>query len=577
MLRFMGRRERHPARKGRNMSTRTGAKPRILACVGVLLLAGVCAAQTAPTAQLQEKLKTITIPEIDFRAANIYDVMSFLADCSQESDQRVVPKKEKGLNIVLSMPPCHGGGVPLITFSAKEISLGEALRVTTMVAGLEYDLESNWVHVHTPVKRGQALPALQASTPADKALEKLIKAAIVPEFDFRQITITQIAKFIEREFEKYAESAGEAKGLRVHVDLQPYKEHELPLITFAGRRMSLYDVVRIAACATMMECRIVEGDVRFRVGKIDRPRPPFLAAKDARGLTFDTYPDLVGSESVRNLLMVTACHLMGADCAWTGDGLQPVAVLSSRTRPTDPHYRKDLERSRRTRQLVRTGDIHEAYMNLMYGLCDMVLAERKPNDTERRFAEARGAAFDIRPVALDALVFTVNSENPVKSLTGAQLHAIYSGEIKNWKDAGGPDAELRAFHRDRNARSHELMTRLVMKDRKAPSLQSIMTMGMGGPFNRLYSDKQGLGYSSFYHELRRSMSGNRRIVPVSVDGVEPTPATLSKRTYPYVTEVYLVTQKDLPERSGAALLRDWLLSQDGQAIITESGFVPVGD
>jgi phosphate transport system substrate-binding protein len=560
------------------MRTETTVHSRLVACVAALLLGGVCAAEADSKTRMRETLDTVVIPEFDFRAANIYDVITFFEDCSRENDTRNVPKEEKGVNIVLTIPRCSPGrGIPLITFSARNISVGEALRITTEVAGLKYDLQDNWIHVHPPVARGPALPPLRTSTPADAAVAEWLKGIRVPEVDFRQVTFTDTKRFIEGKVAEHAGRTGKEKGLRIHVDHPHCPADELPLITFAGLRISVSDAIRIMACVAIMECRIVDGDVRLSPRKIDRPFQPVVDAADAGGLRFDTFPDLVGSPLVRPLQMVAVCRLMGTQFAWIGDRPQPVAVLPPRTRPTDPGYKRDLAHSRRVANMVRTRDIHTAYMDLLYGLCDMVLAERKPNDVESRHAKAHGATFEIHPVVLDALVFTVNSENPVKSLSSDQLRAIYAGKIRNWKAVGGPDVDLRAFHRDPGDRSRELMTKLLIKDGPSADLPSIMTIGMSGAFNRLLDDKQGLGYSSFYHELRRSVRGwgERGIVAVSIDDAEPTPGNISKRTYPYATEIYLVTQPDLPKRSGAALLRDWLLSPGGQAVITESGYVPI--
>jgi len=557
------------------MTTTNTARSLVLAGAGLLLVAGICAAET-DSATLQRKIESIIIPEIDFRAANIYDVISFFTECSRECDTRSVPQVDKGVDIVLTIPPSHGGWIPLITFTARKCSVGEALRIVTSVARLEYDLHDNWIHVHPPVQVGQALPAFRKRTQSDAAVEERLKAIIVQEADYRGCKMTEFVRNINGLIAEHA--GGDEKAIRVLFDSQQFNECERPLVIFEARRMSVYDAVRIAAYAAMMECEVVGGNVRLRPAKARRKPPPplFPHIKHARSLTLDTFPVLVGSQSVRPLQMVVACRLMGADCAWVGNDPQPVAVQSSRMRPTDPRYGEALEHCRRVAGLVQTDHIDGAYRQLIYGHCHMVLAERKPSDDERRLAKVRGGAFDVRPVALDALVFTVNCENPVKSLSSDQIRAIYSGEINNWKAVGGPDAELRAFHRPGEARSRMLMTRLVMKDRKSTDLPDIMTMGMCGAYNRLISDKQGLGYSSFFQELRSSALAHRKIVSVSVDGVKPTPDNLSSRAYPYVTELYLVAQKDLRDRSAAALLRDWLLSEEGQAVIAESGYVPIG-
>ena len=62
---------------------------------------------------------------------------------------------------------------------------------------------------------------------------------------------------------------------------------------------------------------------------------------------------------------------------------------------------------------------------------------------------------------------------------------------------------------------------------------------------------------------------------LGVNGVLPTSETIASGTYPLVTGVYAVLRADLPPDSSAVLLRDWLFSEAGQAVVKESGYVPI--
>jgi hypothetical protein len=124
-----------------------------------------------------EKMRSIKIPEIDFRQVNIYDAIIFLADASVENDRDAAPGEKKGVDIILDLgaagrPPAPmsddpfadaldlGGqdssiraDIPLITFRARYISLHEALRIITSVAGLKYTIRGSVVIVvprHAP-------------------------------------------------------------------------------------------------------------------------------------------------------------------------------------------------------------------------------------------------------------------------------------------------------------------------------------------------------------------------------------------------------------------------------------------
>ncbi len=65
-----------------------------------------------------------------------------------------------------------------------------------------------------------------------------------------------------------------------------------------------------------------------------------------------------------------------------------------------------------------------------------------------------------------------------------------------------------------------------------------------------------------------------RVKPIAIDGVYPDSASIQNRTYPYATEVYMVTRGGFPNDEPAYQLREWLLTPDGQALIAASGYVP---
>lgn len=123
----------------------------------------------SPQEKVLAKMASIIIPEVDFRQANIHDVIQFLQDNSVEFDPS--PEGKKGVNIILNLgtmesapaeaaaggdawgaAPAEGagaapGGTELITFRAREISLLEALRIVTDVANLKFRVDGNVVMV----------------------------------------------------------------------------------------------------------------------------------------------------------------------------------------------------------------------------------------------------------------------------------------------------------------------------------------------------------------------------------------------------------------------------------------------
>jgi phosphate transport system substrate-binding protein len=225
---------------------------------------------------------------------------------------------------------------------------------------------------------------------------------------------------------------------------------------------------------------------------------------------------------------------------------------------------------------------HEAYLALINGDADIILVARKPSQDELATAQEKSVSFDVRPVALDAFVFLVNSQNTVDNLLLEQLRQIYSGKITNWKQVGGKDQEIHAYQREENSGSQELMTTLVMTGTPMINAPEMIAYTMAGPFNAIGAspylesngekgDAAGIGYSVYYYS--KYMVTNDDVEFIGVNDIEPTSTTIRDRTYPLTTEVYAVIRKGLPPEDSAIQLRNWLLSPDGQLTIEYSGYV----
>ncbi|MHC4858537.1 MAG: PstS family phosphate ABC transporter substrate-binding protein [Planctomycetota bacterium] len=306
------------------------------------------------------------------------------------------------------------------------------------------------------------------------------------------------------------------------------------------------------------------------------------------GFTLVDYPLVNGSTSTHPLGMLVACRLLEVDYHWTADYRRPF----SRGRPAfDRFEAEDLivqyrllakgearERARLAamvnQQLVIHNGTHRGYVHLAERKADLCLLARRPSTTEVNQAAEKGVAYDVRPVALDAFVFIVNRVNPVRGLTTEQLTGIYTDKIRSWKEVGGRDHAIKPYQRDSTSGSQRLMLSVFMRGKPLPERSPrLVRNSMTGPFRALTKDQFGIAYSVFFYEHLMAACPYTR--PIAVDGVPPTTETIRARKYPSVTEVYAVMRKDEPEGTNARKLRDWLLTEEGQAVVAESGYVPL--
>lgn len=219
-----------------------------------------------------------------------------------------------------------------------------------------------------------------------------------------------------------------------------------------------------------------------------------------------------------------------------------------------------------------------AWLSLAEGENDLLLVYEAAEATKERLAEI-GTELAVEPIGRDALVFIVNEDNPVQSLTVEQLIGIYTGEIVNWQEVGGADLPIVAFQRPEESGSQSLFMKLLMQDREpmdAP--MEFRPMEMGGLIERLaaYNNSaDALGYSVFYYASYMYQQPGLRFV--AVDGVLPSDETIADGSYPLLNEYYLaVRAADLQEENSAvAQLYNWVLSDAGKEAMRKAGYIPL--
>ena len=276
------------------------------------------------------------------------------------------------------------------------------------------------------------------------------------------------------------------------------------------------------------------------------------------------YPRVDGSTSAHPLQVYMACKILDVKCEW----MPP--IFSERTLFPDSSS-APAEAVETVANIWHTGT-HTAYVNLINKETDFIIVARMPSDDEIREAGVRGVKLDIQSIALDAFVFLAYVGNPVQSLTIEQIRDIYTGKITDWDELGGTGA-IHAYQRNRNSGSQELMDDLVMRGAPMIDAPDMIFESMVGPINAIRDDPQGIGYSVFFYAT--FMLPDENVKLLGVEGVVPTSETIASREYPLVTEVYAAVRENMPAGSRAVMLRDWLLTEQGQDVVRESGYVPI--
>ena len=218
----------------------------------------------------------------------------------------------------------------------------------------------------------------------------------------------------------------------------------------------------------------------------------------------------------------------------------------------------------------------ESYRQLMQGNADLLIAA-EPNAAVFDEMEEAGFEVQMEPLATDALVFMVNEDNPVDSLTTEQLRGIYSGEITNWSEVGGADLDIVPFQRNAESGSQVLMEKLVMDGTKMtepPEGYMISSMsGLMDAVKEYDNSSNAIGYSVYYYAHDMQMAGGLKLL--KIDGVAPEAATIRSGEYPFLNPYYVAMNAAEPEGSMTRVLYDWLLGPDGQKLVDMKGYVSV--
>lgn len=198
------------------------------------------------------------------------------------------------------------------------------------------------------------------------------------------------------------------------------------------------------------------------------------------------------------------------------------------------------------------------YQAIVDGTTDILFCAG-PSAEQTRYAEEKGVELVYVPVGLEAFVFFVNEQNPVDDLTVEQIRKIYAGEYSNWSEVGGPDRVINPVTRLEGSGSQTAFE-AVMGEQKIgrKSIFALAGASIGFSF-RYYMD---------------GIVGNEAVKMLSLNGVFPSAETIQNRTYPIVTQFYAIYRKD-NENPNIPILIEWLLSDEGQRLIEETGYVRI--
>lgn len=199
-----------------------------------------------------------------------------------------------------------------------------------------------------------------------------------------------------------------------------------------------------------------------------------------------------------------------------------------------------------------------AYRGVVDGDVDIAFCAGA-SEAQLAYAEEKGVELEFVPIGKEAFVFLVHKDNPVNSVTVEQVRGIYSGKYRNWSELGGKRIPIGA------------LTRLE----GSGSQSALIAFMKGEPIIKDYDVMfaSAIGFSFRYYVA--DVIENGRVKMLALNGVYPDKQSVADGSYPVVSNFYAVYDKR-NENLNIRRVVDWLLSAEGQRLIEETGYVPIG-
>jgi phosphate transport system substrate-binding protein len=195
---------------------------------------------------------------------------------------------------------------------------------------------------------------------------------------------------------------------------------------------------------------------------------------------------------------------------------------------------------------------------VLEGRCDIGLSSRGLKDEEK----AEGLTETV--LAYDGIAIIVNPNNPVSDLSLEQIAAIYTGEITNWKDVGGNDAEIVLIGREAGSGTRDGFESITGTEDACKYRQELTSTG--DVITTVSQNPDAIGYASL-------ASVKDSVKALSVGGVTPSEETVKDGSYVIQRPFVLVTKDGTALSETAQDFFDYITSADAASIISAAGAV----
>ncbi|MEO7598218.1 MAG: phosphate ABC transporter substrate-binding protein [Opitutus sp.] len=200
------------------------------------------------------------------------------------------------------------------------------------------------------------------------------------------------------------------------------------------------------------------------------------------------------------------------------------------------------------------------------GTAQLGMSSRRAKPTEMSAAQAKGVTLKPTIVAYDGIAVIMNKGNPLSGLTKRQVEQIFAGDVTDWSAVGGSPGKISLYTRNTSSGTYSDFKDLAMKKRDYAGSSQKMA-GNEQIASEVGRNPNGIGYVGLAY-----MEGPG-IKAAAIDGATPSKESVLAKKYPYARPTFYYTNGDAIGE--AAKFMEFTLSDAGQKLVSDVGFVPV--
>ena len=281
------------------------------------------------------------------------------------------------------------------------------------------------------------------------------------------------------------------------------------------------------------------------------------------------------------LILITILAIGVAGCEHKADPNEPVGFIQVKGSDTivnaaqevSEEFMKDYPH---VFVAVTGGGSGVGIASLINKTCDVATASREMKPKETEVALKHGVTPMEFTVAYDGVAVIVNKDNPVDKLTIEDLHKIFTGEAKNWKEFGGKDLGIVTLSREVSSGTHMYFKEEVVQLGKKGgteefSNETLLLSSSQAIVEEVAANESAIGYLGMGYTSERTKS-----LLVAKDGAPypPNVENVKQKKYPLSRGLYFYT--DGEPNGIKKLFIDFALGPKGQERFRATGFVPTG-